>query len=274
MGEPAPPPWETDERETYRVRVDADPDAYQRTRPVAPAELFDEAVRLAGLAPGDRVVEIGPGTGQATRPLAERGLRVLALEIGAGLADRTRRNLADLDIVEVRHTSFEAWEPAGERFDAVTACNSFHWIDHDVRFAKPAAVLRPGGHLVLLSTPVAIADDADRFWWDVQDDWVAVGAERIDPLVSHPDRHDAWVPQLRASGLFEDPAVVRLPFAITFTADVYVANLATQTGIKTLPAIAQAELLARIRRRVLDLGGTIAVPHLGLATVARVRPSG
>src|SRR4029453_12207386 len=117
------PPWETRAREGCRAGFDDDADAYDRTRPVAPSEVFDELVALAGLAPGSSVVEIGPGTGQATRPLAERGLRIVALELGPRLADRARRNLAPFPAVEVVTTSFEAWDPAAARFDAVVACN-------------------------------------------------------------------------------------------------------------------------------------------------------
>jgi SAM-dependent methyltransferase len=122
-------------------------------------------MRLSGLGPGSTIVEIGPGTGQATRPLAERGLRVLALEIDPRLADRARRNLAAFPDVSVRTTSFEAWDPGTATFDVVFACNSFHWVDPDIRFAKAAMVLNPQGHLVVVSTPVVVPEGASQFWW-------------------------------------------------------------------------------------------------------------
>lgn len=59
-------------------------EVYDRTRPVCPSQMFDDLVSRAGLAPGDRVVEVGCGTGQATVPLAERGPAVTAVELGAG----------------------------------------------------------------------------------------------------------------------------------------------------------------------------------------------
>ena len=76
------PPWESDQREVLRATFDQDAEAYDRSRPVAPDDVFDEALRLASLAPGSMVVEIGPGTGQATRQLAARGLQVVAVELG------------------------------------------------------------------------------------------------------------------------------------------------------------------------------------------------
>src|SRR4051812_30102119 len=87
--------WEDPEyRDSFRVTFDEDPVAYDRSRPVAPAHVFTELFELARLGPGSAVLEIGPGTGQATVPLAERGCAVVALEMGPGLAARARQNLA------------------------------------------------------------------------------------------------------------------------------------------------------------------------------------
>lgn len=269
VGAFGPGPWETGQRDAFRGRFDEDPDAYDRTRPVAPDAVFDDTVRLAGLRPGSTVLEIGPGTGQATRPLAERGVRILALELGPHLAARARHNLAGFPSVTVTATSFEVWSPGDMTFDAVFACNSFHWVDPDVRFAKAAAVLKPHGHLVVLSTPVVVPEDASQFWWDVQDDWTAVGAERVDPATKHPDRVDDLSSAVRASTLLEEPVTTRRRFDITLTAADYATNLATQSGVKELPREERAQLVERIRRRLEAHGGTLTVHHLAVLTVAK-----
>lgn len=263
------PPWETDQREAFRRTFDDDADAYDRTRPVAPAAVFDDAVQLARLGSGARVLEIGPGTGQATRPLAERGLRVLALELGPHLAARARENLSGFPDVDVVTSSFEAWNPAGATFDAVFACNSFHWVDPEIRFVKSAALLAPHGYLVVLSTPWVVPDDGDRFWWDVQDDWAAAGGARIDPATKHPDRIGDLGPAVRGSGLYEEPVIRRYRFDVRFTAEAYASNLSTQSGLKELPPEARAELLGRVQRRVLARGGEITAHLLAMLTVAR-----
>src|SRR4029079_16021192 len=59
-----------------RAIFDEDAERYDRARPGYPAELFADLAALTGLRPGDRVLEVGPGTGQATVPLAKRGYRV------------------------------------------------------------------------------------------------------------------------------------------------------------------------------------------------------
>ncbi len=55
---------------------------YDRHRPTYPDALVDEACAVAGIGNGDRVLEIGCGTGQLTRSLLARGLRVSAVEPG------------------------------------------------------------------------------------------------------------------------------------------------------------------------------------------------
>jgi hypothetical protein len=56
-----PERWETDQREAFRASFDEDADAYDRSRPVAPDHVFDDAVLLGDLVPGSTVVEIGSG---------------------------------------------------------------------------------------------------------------------------------------------------------------------------------------------------------------------
>lgn len=97
-------------RRELRGGFDADAEAYDRTRPVLPGALFDDLLRAAGLRQGDRVVEIGCGTGQARVPLAERGLAVTAVELGAALAALARVKTAGFPLVSVVTSSFEDWQ--------------------------------------------------------------------------------------------------------------------------------------------------------------------
>ncbi len=64
--------------------------------------MVDKIVRLAGVADGDRVVEIGPGLGSLTLGLASAGARVLAVEIDRYLIPVLREVVDGLD-VDIRH---------------------------------------------------------------------------------------------------------------------------------------------------------------------------
>jgi SAM-dependent methyltransferase len=115
---------ERDRRERLRASFDKAAELYDRARPRYPAALFEDLADLTGIGPGSRVLEIGPGTGQATLPLAERGCRVVAVELGPDLAAVARRNLARFPTVEVVTAAFEDWPLPSEPFDLVLAATA------------------------------------------------------------------------------------------------------------------------------------------------------
>lgn len=261
-------------RHGLRAGFDADAQAYDRTRPVCPAELYDDLVRLAGLAAGDRVAEIGCGTGQATVPLAERGLLVTALELGAQLAEAAGRKLAAFPGSRVLTTSFEAWQPeAGERgaFGAVVACNSLHWIDPELKFSKPFGLLRPGGAMVVTGCKWTRPAGADRFWIDVQEDYQAVGFAGEPP--PPPERLDEWHFPAEATTYFDEVAsMLYPPFELRYSAEDYLANLATQSGTRELGSERAGDFLSRVRRRLEAHGWPgVTATYVGYLTVGRRR---
>jgi protein-L-isoaspartate O-methyltransferase len=75
----------TDSRDSLRVTFDSAAELYDAARPTYPGALFDDLFRLTGLQEGDRVLEIGCGTGKATRAVLERGVSVVCVELGPSL---------------------------------------------------------------------------------------------------------------------------------------------------------------------------------------------
>jgi SAM-dependent methyltransferase len=159
------------DRERLRSTFDQAAELYDRVRPRYPPALFDDLAELTGIGPGSRVLEVGPGTGQATIPLAGRGCQVVAVELGAHLAAVARRNLARFPAVEVVTAAFEDWPLPSEPFDLVLAATAFHWIDPAVRVAKAADALRPGGWLATIATHHVAGGD-ESFFAEAQDCYV------------------------------------------------------------------------------------------------------
>ncbi len=123
---------------------------YDRHRPAYPDELIDQACRVAGIGIGDLVLEVGCGSGQLTRSLAGRGLRVTALEPGTNLMSLARQNTEGAGEVAFVNAPFESAQLPRERFLAVFSASAFHWVDPDDSWQRAADVLVPGGTLALL----------------------------------------------------------------------------------------------------------------------------
>jgi SAM-dependent methyltransferase len=123
---------------------------YDRRRPTYPDELVDQACQVAGIGSGDHVLEVGCGSGQLTRGLLARGLRVTALEPGKRLIALARQNLEGAGEVEFVNARLEDASLPLEQFQAVFSASAFHWVDPKVSWQKTADVLVPGGTLALL----------------------------------------------------------------------------------------------------------------------------
>jgi SAM-dependent methyltransferase len=133
--------------ESYGAVFDTVAAEYDRHRPTYPDELIDLACQAGALAAGDRVLEIGCGTGQLTRSLVARGLLVTAVEPGQNLISLAGRAAAGVEFVNCR---FEDAELPAEPFGAAFSAAAFHWLDPDVSWRKVAGSLVPGGLVALI----------------------------------------------------------------------------------------------------------------------------
>ena len=66
----------------FRKVFDTIPEQFDRYRPRYSPELFRDLIACAGIGPGKSVLELGPGTGQATDPILRTGCDYHAIELG------------------------------------------------------------------------------------------------------------------------------------------------------------------------------------------------
>ena len=121
---------------------------YLAGRPGYPSEVYDLLREHCNLQPGLSVLEVGPGTGQATKPLLDAGTRVTAVEPGPDLANALRVRTSGRDITIIVDT-FENVALPESSFDFLVSATAFHWVVPAEGFAKAGRVLRPGGWLAL-----------------------------------------------------------------------------------------------------------------------------
>lgn len=245
-----------DDREQLRTTFNSAASLYHQARPEYPAELFDALVRLAGLRPGDRLLEVGCATGKATIPLARRGFQITCLEIGAELAAEARCNLAGFPEVSTINEPFETWEPRQAGFDLVFAATAWHWIDPAARYRRAWDLLRAGGHLAFWSATHAFPAGGDRFFHELQDVYDGIN-EGLPAGAQYPEA--AELPderaQIEATGLFTDIEIRRFGWEIEYTAEEYIRLLDTFSGHIAMAQWQRDRLYGEIRRRLAERPG-------------------
>jgi SAM-dependent methyltransferase len=259
-----------DDRLLRRATFDAVADRYDRVRPRYPARIFEDIEELGELRPGDRFLEIGPGTGQATVEIASRGFEIVAVELGPALAAIARRNLAAFPTAEVLVADFERWELPAEPFDAVVSASAFHWIDPDRRFMKVADALSPGGVVAIIGVD-HVAGGTEAFFVDAQDCY-----ERWDPTTEPglrppaADSVDVDVDEVARSGRFGPVTVRRYEWEERYTADEYVELMLTYSPNLVLEAAARDGLMDCLRSLINErYGGWVIKRYLATLRIAR-----
>ena len=240
-----------DERERLRRTFNQAADRYDRVRPDYPDALFDDLVALAGLVPGDHLLEVGCATGKATRPLARRGFRITCVELGAELAAAARANLTGFP-VEVVQGPFEEWQP-DEPARLVYAATAWHWIDPAVRYQRAWQALHPGGHLAIWGAGHVFPEGGDPFFTEIQDVYDEIG-EGLPPGSPQPQPQPGEQPDdradIEASGLFEVTAVRHYDWERAYSAEEYIELLSTFSGHLAMADWKRERLYTEIRRRL------------------------
>lgn len=260
-------------REALRHVFESAADRYHAARPDYPQDLIDAVADLAALDAGDRILEIGGGTGKATVELARRGLAITSIELGSNLAAAARRNLAEFPDAKVVEAAFETWVPPREAsFDAVVAATSWHWIDPEVRCHKAADLLKPGGHLAVWTNNHVFPEGGDSFFEEIQTvyDEIGEGLPSSDTNWPRPGELADHRRELEESGRFEAVEVRHFDWEMTYDADSYIALLDTFSGHIAMEPTKREYLYAHIRKQLAARPSRTLRRHWGAAlTVGR-----
>lgn len=122
---------------------------YDEIRPSYPQVVIDWILEITKISKQDSILEIGPGTGQATGEFARRGFSIHCIEIGKNLAALLKKNIEKYNVT-VDVSSFEKWRPPDSfKTSLIYSATAFHWVDKNIKYKKCYHLLDSDGYLVV-----------------------------------------------------------------------------------------------------------------------------
>lgn len=244
---------------------------YNQARPRYPESLFGKLVEVTKLKSGSTLLEIGPGTGQATEPLARRGFAITAVELGTELATVARRELAACPKVEVITGAFEEVSLPESSFDLVYSATAFHWINPEIKFTKPHRLLKNGGYLAIIHTEHVSDEAGDEFFKASQPIYDKYGDEKMGNRFRIPSRGDLKPTDIDTS-LFRNIYFDSFPIVYVYTAKQFTDLLSTYSPNLAMPAEKCRAFLKEIAELINNKFGGKIERHFAMTLAIAKKP--
>ena len=243
------------DNQTYRISFNQQADLYDDVRPTYPEELFNHLVNIIKLTPHSKLLEIGPGTGQATLPFAMRGYEIGAIELGPEMARKATTKLSRYKNVRLQVADFELIDLPLQSYDLIYAATAFHWISEAVGFKKSYDLLKPYAYLAIIHTEDVSDERGDEFF------------HLTKPLYDHylpggedyrPPRIDQLKPMPLNTQFFELADFSFFPMTMKYTTSRYIDLMSTFSPIIMMEDSERRLFLDGIRSIIdRDFGGSI-----------------
>ncbi|MEO5646534.1 MAG: methyltransferase domain-containing protein [Candidatus Paceibacterota bacterium] len=221
---------------------------YNEVRPRYPEELFDTLVKTTALSKDAQLLEIGAGTGQATKPLAQKGYNITAVELGDEMATIARRELAEFNSVKVITSSFEEVALPENSFDLIFCATAFHWINPEVKFTKTHALLKDEGYLAIIYTLYVSDESHDVFFKEAHNIFEKHDKNKTVVNGKSPILPSDEVKEIPLdTELFEPVLFKTFPEVLQYTIDDYIKLICTFSFIIAMDPIDKENFLKETR---------------------------
>ena len=240
---------------------------YDKVRPSYPADLFNSLFQMLPSQP--EIVEVGPGTGQATKDLLARGASVLAIELGPATAAKLSSNLPS-DRLRVAVGDFEVMELAAGEVDAVFSATAYHWISREAQTDRPAAMLRSGGLVAIVDLIQVDSPEDVGFFAAAQPIYERYGQGHSGPPAPTRESVD---PKIRAvldtDRRFDRVDVRNYDWDQTYSASDYRNLMLSYSGTQMMEESDRVRLLDDMESFIWsDFGGAVTRPLVVTLTTA------
>ncbi|MDR2558475.1 MAG: class I SAM-dependent methyltransferase [Oscillospiraceae bacterium] len=124
---------------------------YAKFRDIYPREFYDKIMVLGLCVKGQKVLDLGTGTGVLPRNMYKYGAEFTGADISENQIEQARRLSAESDMnIDYIAASAETVDFPDNSFDTVTACQCYVYFDKDIVFNKIHKILKDSGNFCIL----------------------------------------------------------------------------------------------------------------------------
>ena len=212
-----------------RTVFDTIPELFDRWRGRYTPALFEFLISKCGLGKGTRVLELGPGTGQATDFALDAGCDYTCIELGDNFAEVLRRKYGSRENFRLIHGDFELVPFEKESFDFVYSAAAIQWMDPQIVYPKCFDILKKGGYLAMFLMSGDYKTPNPELYAEIQ--------HVYDTLYHTEQPYNKRFPYLDAPKFgFSSEEYYEFPGTRVYNADDYVAYIHTHSDHITLKA--------------------------------------
>lgn len=259
-------------KKIFNASFDAYADNYHSVRPGYPKQMYRDIKELCDIETNFRILEIGAGSGIATRELAKFGCQVVGIEPGENLVQIAKKVTADQRNVEIVEGTFESFE-SSDMFDIIFAFTAFHWISEGDKYQRVFGLLKDEGSFVLVwnsffqsDSPVAqeVSEAYQVYLPDVYQDSGQNVNEAVLAKLSSREK------ELHENGLFSIYFLRRYITVYSYDDKTYPQLLSTFPKVIKIEDLRRKEFLAKIGE-IVKKYGKISVPVLTSLIICQKR---
>ena len=251
----------------FRKIFDTIPEAFDRYRTRYCPALFDALIGYAAIGPGKSVLELGPGTGQATEPVLRTGCDYHAIELGGNLCRKMREKYGNLPNFDLINDDFITYDFGGRKFDVIYSAATIQWIPEETAFGKSFELLKPGGTLAMMLTTSDFKTPNEKLYVSIEE----VYSEYFRPEIRYG--HGGF--NYENASAYGFSGVERREFSgrRVMSADEYVAYCGTHCDHLVIPEPYRTPFFEGLRKAVLEAGDRIVFHDTHILYLAE-KPSG
>ncbi len=245
-------------------------EAYNKVRPRYPEALISRVIELTQLPPSSTILELGCGPGNATVAFAQKGYDMLCIEPSESACKLAKQNCASYPKVKIKNTTFEEWNLEAERFNAVLAATSIHWITSEIAYSKAAAALQNDGYLILLWN--MLAQPPYEVWQSLNAAYqkYAPALGNYEDRANQTQRLKEFGQRVIDSGHFGGLVSEQMEWEVNYSIDDYLLILSTYSTYMELKPQQRDDMFALLKE-ILEQDGTnnVQISYLSAFHIAQ-----